>query len=240
MTATKPPAEAPETKTVTSETTTETPAANSAAPASSGSRTLEQLFTSRVAALVPEVIDAKEAAAVRQRLERAGYARYALIDRGSYERLIAPAEPQLLARLQAAAAKATGRSLQLAGALALRLGPGDYLLAHHDPYEAREVRAAQAVREVGAAPGGPTAEAGDDHDGDDGLVELMLDLSPAEVPGAEVHYRRGGRPFFLLPSQPGALSVVERDADVRCNHSYVSKRHQKAQVVRLVLRLRPA
>jgi hypothetical protein len=183
-------------------------------------RQLAQLFGARVAVLQPDVIDGLAAAAVRQRLEARGYARYAGIDRGSYDFLDEPRDAvgaPLLAALQAAASKATGRSLALATAAsavpavrALRLRAGDYLLAHHD------------------------------RDSDDGTVELTLDLSASASEGAGVVYLRGDKPFFHLPSQPGALAIVERDGSVRCHHRYLSKRSPAAQVVRLVVRLQPA
>lgn len=178
---------------------------------------LEQLFGARVAVLQPDMIDGLAAAAVRQRLVAKGYARYPLIDRGSYEFLDDPRDAigaPLLAALQAAASKATGRSLALASAApavrALRLRAGDYLLAHHD------------------------------RDSDDGTVELTLDLSASVSEGAGVVYLRAGKPFFHLPSQPGALAIVERDASVRCHHAYLSKRFPAAEVIRLVVRLQPA
>src|SRR5262249_47981050 len=68
--------------------------------------------------------------------------------------------------LVALAASVTDRALQPVAARMIRLVPGDYLLAHHD------------------------------HTHDDRRVELMLDLSPAIVPGAEVRYRRNGAVFF--------------------------------------------
>ena len=60
----------------------------------------------------------------------------------------------------------------------------------------------------------------------------------AAVPGAEVHYRRRGQVFFRAPCAPGSLAIVERGPTVSCNHTYVSKRHADASVVRLVLLLR--
>jgi hypothetical protein len=171
---------------------------------------LDELFASRIAAVVPEAVGPTLAAEVRARLERAGYARYALVDRGSYDVLTGPDEPALLATLAGLAAQLTGRALVVAEARAIRLGAGDYLLAHHDRVH-------------------------DDHP-----VELMLDLSPASVPGAEVRYRRGGQVFFQLASRPGAASVVERGPAVTCHHTYVSKRHAGASVVRLIVLLRDA
>lgn len=180
---------------------------------------LGQLFGARLATLLPDFLDAAAANALRQRLERAGYARYGRIDRGSYEHRaieLEREEPALYSQLLAAAAKATGRALALRDARALRLAAGDYLLTHHD-------------------------DDGDADEGrdDDGLVELMLDLSPAATPAAEAYYRRHGRAFFAVPSQPRVLSIVERDTAVRVNHAYVSKRFPAAQVVRLVVRLGP-
>jgi hypothetical protein len=170
--------------------------------------TLEQLFGGRTAVVVPEVVGPALAARTRERFERAGYTRYALLDRGSYDVLPDPEEPELFAPLIEIAARTTGRSLALAEVRALRLQPGDYLLAHHDRI----------------------------HDGHP--VELVLDLSPASVPGAEVHYRRRGQVYFRAPGAPGSLAIVERGPTVSCNHTYVSKRHAAASIVRLVMLLR--
>jgi hypothetical protein len=98
-------------------------------------------------------------------------------------------------------------TLRPVSARMIRLLPGDYLLAHHD------------------------------HSHDDHRVELMLDLSPAVVPDAEVRYRRNGAVFFRFPSQPGTASIVERDPATQCYHTYVSKLHRGAVVLRLVLQL---
>jgi hypothetical protein len=172
--------------------------------------TLDELFTHRITTTVPDAVGPTLAAEVRARLDHAGYTRFALLDRGSYELRDAPDEPALVAALADLARQVTGRALTVTDARALRLGPGDYLLAHHDRSHAEP------------------------------LVELILDLSPAAVPGAEVHYRRGGKVVYQLASRPGALSVVERGPDTTCHHSYVSKRHLAAHVVRLVVRLRDA
>ncbi len=172
--------------------------------------TLDELFASRIAVVVPEAIGPTLAAELRGRLEPSGYTRYALFDRGSYDVLASPDEPALFAALTGIARQVTGRSLGFAEARVLRLRAGDYLLAHHDRLH-------------------------DDHP-----VELMLDLSPAVVPGAEVHYRQRGKVFFRFASHPGAVSVVERGPATICNHTYVSKRHASASVVRLVVRLRDA
>lgn len=174
------------------------------------SEAIARLFGGRTAAIIPDAIGPAAAAALRDRLERAGYTRYALLDRGGYDVIADLREPAVFAPLIEIAARVTGRSLAIAEARALRLGPGDYLLAHHD-------------RILDGHP-----------------VELMLDVSPAGVPGAEVHYRRRGQVYFRVPCAPGSLAIVERGPTVACNHTYVSKRYPVASVVRLVLLLRDA
>ena len=170
--------------------------------------TVEQLFGGRTAVVVDDVVGPSRAGEIRTRLDRAGYARYALLDRGSYGVLADPQEPELFGALIEIAARTTGRALALAEVRALRLGPGDYLLAHHDRIH-------------------------DDHP-----VELALDLSPASVPGAELHYRRRGQVYFRVPCRPGSLAIVDRGPTVSCNHTYVSKRNAAASVVRLMMLLR--
>ena len=169
---------------------------------------LAELFGARAAAVVPDAIGAGEAARVRDRLARAGLRRYALVDRGSYTWTDDVDEPALVGALAAVAADLTGAALETESVRAVRLVAGDYLLAHHDRLH------------------------------DDRQVELVLDLSAAATAGAEVHYRRHGRLFHRVASQPGALSVVERDASITCHHTYVSRRHTTAEVTRLVVRLR--
>jgi hypothetical protein len=160
------------------------------------------------AVVVPGAVGAALAAEVRARLEHVGYTRYALVDRGSYDELSSLEERELLAVLAGIATEVTGRSLALAEARVLRLGVGDYSLVRHDRVH------------------------------DDRPIELVLDLSPAIVPGAEVHYRHRGQVFFTVPSAPGSLAIVERGPTVMCNHTYVSKRHAGASVVRLMVLLR--
>ncbi|MBK7195559.1 MAG: hypothetical protein IPH80_24000 [Myxococcales bacterium] len=175
---------------------------------------LGALFAARAALVVPAAIGPAAAAEVRARLERRGYTRYALVDRGSYDVVAEPDEPALCAALAALAADrlrptptAAPPPLAVIDARAVRLGPGDFVLAHHDRVH-------------------------DDHQ-----LELVLDLSAAPVAGAEVHYRRGGQLYHRVAAAPGALSIVERDGGVTCHHTYVSRRQADA-VVRLVLRLR--
>lgn len=160
------------------------------------------------AVIVPEAVGASLAAEARGRLDRAGYTRYALLDRGSFEVAAHVDDAPLLDVLAGIAGEIAGRALSVVEARALRLGPGDYLLTRHDRVH------------------------------EDRPVELVLDLSPSHVPGAAVHYRHRGQVFFAFESTPGALAVVERGPTVMCNHTYVSKRWADASVVRLVALLR--
>lgn len=129
-------------------------------------------------------------------------ARYALLDRGRY----AYAEVLAPAAVTALASEVTSRALRPISARVLRLEPGDYVLAHHDPLH-------------------------EDH-----RVDVIVDLSPAVVDGAEVRYQRRGATFFRFPSQPGAAAIVERDPATRGHHTYVSQLRTSA-VVRLVVQL---
>jgi hypothetical protein len=137
-----------------------------------------------------------------------GFTRYALLDRGSYDVLHDPNVPEAIELVTRAAERATGRSLMLSSSRIVRLVAGDYVLAHHDSIY------------------------------EDNPVEVTLDLSPAAVPDAEVHYRRSGQVFFRVPSTPGVLAIVERGVTITCNHTYVSKLHRDADVWRLIVLLR--
>lgn len=175
------------------------------------STTLDDLFGARAVAIIPGAIAAAVADEIRERLELLGYRRYALVDRGHYEWIEDAGETDLVRALAKLAAGVTKRPLAVEDVLdvrALRLTAGDYILAHHDRVH------------------------------DDPRIELVLDVSAAPVAGAEVHYRRHGQVFHRVPSQPGVLSVVERDGAITCHHTYVSKRHTTAELVRLVVRLR--
>ncbi len=187
---------------------------------------IDALFGSRIAEIVPDAITPALAVELRVRVEP-HYARYTLVDRGSYEH--APIdEPALFAKLAAivenrlaiagadamalAGANATGatsakRTMTVVEARVLRLSPGDYLLAHHDRV----------------------------HEGNP--IELVVDLSETAIAGAEVHYRRRGAVFFRVPSAPRSLAIVERGPTVTCNHAYVSRLREGA-VVRLVALVR--
>jgi hypothetical protein len=160
------------------------------------------------ALVVPDALDAVRVVAARERCARRGYTRFALVDRGSYDVQHDPEEPGLVAIAIRAAAQATGRTLVLAASRVVRLVAGDYILAHHDELH------------------------------EDNPVEVTFDLSPATVPGAELHYRRSGQVFFRFPCTPSALSIVERGVTVTCNHTYISKLHRDAEVVRAVILLR--
>ncbi len=160
------------------------------------------------AVIVPAAVGTTVAGELRSRLDAQGYRPYALVDRGSYRVVDAPRVGDLLDVLAGIAAEITGRAAKVAEARALRLGPGDYLLTRHD----------RAY--------------------DDRPIELVLDLSPEPVAGADVYWRHRGEVYFGMPSTPGALAVVERGPTVMCNHAYVSRRWSGPDVVRLVVLLR--
>ena len=68
-------------------------------------------------------------------------------------------------------------------------------------------------------------------------VDLVVDLSPHAVAGAELVWLRRGAPFFRMAALPGTAALVERGPTVVCYHGYVSKRSEHP-VIRLVARLR--
>jgi len=140
---------------------------------------LDQLFASRIATIVPEAVGPTLAAELRTRLDRAGYnAPRAGSTAAATRSRSTPEEPVVLAAL-AGLAGAGDRPVARGWSTrsALRLGPGMTTCSHTH-----------------------------DRSHEDPLVELMLDLSPASVPGADVHYRRHGQVVFQVASRPGALS----------------------------------
>jgi len=155
---------------------------------------IESLFGSRLATIV----------ACEARVELAGWKRYTLLDRGSYEYIDDVAVPPIVVER---ASQLAGRALTIVESRALRLVPGDYVLAHHDRIY-------------------------DDHP-----IETVLDVSPRAVPCA-VDYRRRGQVFFRMPCEPGTLAAVERGPTVTRNHTYVSKLHAGAEVLRIIALLR--
>lgn len=168
------------------------------------------LVGARTALLLADALTPDVTVAARAALAQHGYARYTLIDRGRYDFIVDPV-PALCTMLQQVASQHTQRELQIVASRALRFGPGDYALAHHDPF----------------------------HDGMP--IEVMADLSVlphAPLTEAGVYYRRRGQAFFVVPVQPSAVSIVERGPAVHCNHGYVSLRCPDAEVVRLVVLLR--
>lgn len=118
--------------------------------------TLDQLFG--VAVVIPDAVPRSELSRARDRLT--GWRRYALIDRGSYD--VIDHAAGLERELVELAERATSRTgLAIRQARALRLGAGDYLLAHHDQLH------------------------------DDNPVEVTLDLSPSPVDAEVHYRRRG-------------------------------------------------
>lgn len=172
--------------------------------------TVDELFGARAAVVIDGAIGPAAAAGLCAQL---AWTSYHLLDRGSYQHAaVDPAAPGFAAALAALVGLAedtTGGALAIESARALRLGPGDYLLAHHDR-----------------------------SDDDAHPVELALDLSAAAVEGAPLSYRRHGQVFLEVPARPGVLAIVERGPGVAAHHGYVSKRRRGAAIVRLMVRLR--
>ena len=162
---------------------------------------LEERLATRSAVTVPSNIPSSMLAAARAPFR---YHRYALVDRGTYEYDDAPHAPELVAAITARIAEVAGERRAFISARAIRLVPGDYLLARHD--RIHETR----------------------------VLECVLDLSPAPIAHAEVHYRQHGQVFFRVPCDPGSVAMVPRGPTVSCNFTYVSKLHTGAEVVRWI------
>ena len=162
---------------------------------------LEERLATRSAVTVPSNIPSSVLAAARAPFR---YHRYALVDRGAYEYDDAPHAPELVAAITARIAEVAGERRAFISARAIRLVPGDYLLARHD--RIHETR----------------------------VLECVLDLSPAPIAHAEVHYRQHGQVFFRVPCDPGSVAMVPRGPTVSCNFTYVSKLHTGAEVVRWI------
>jgi hypothetical protein len=92
-------------------------------------------------------------------------------------------------------------------------------------------RAAISARAIRLGPGDYTLVR---HDTPRVGLEVAIDLSAASVPNAELHYRQRGQLFHRFPCVPGTATIVERTATVAANHSYVSKLHTGAEIVRVI------
>lgn len=158
--------------------------------------------------LIEDAVDVAHRDDARVRLGRAGWKRWSLYDRGSYEWIDAPDVGALSETLVALARRASGRAVVLQDMRAVRMLPGDYVFVRHDRVH------------------------------DDEPLEVVVDLSIAPVPGAEVHYRHRGQVFFVFPSRPGAVGLVQRGPTVMRNSTYVSRRWTNAEVVRIFALLR--
>lgn len=157
-------------------------------------------------AVIARLLDETAAAGVRAGMAAAGYVRYGLVDRGSYETCARIEAREVIEQVRRVAEQATDRRLRVEDVRGLRLRAGDYLLAHHD----------------GAFEG----------------VEGVIDVSARVVPGAEVHWRRNGKVFLRMPGVVGTAAIVERGLAVQAHHTYVSRRYEDAEIVRIVVRMR--
>jgi len=157
------------------------------------------------AVVVPDAVSVERARALRERFSSAGFRRFALLDRGSFDVLVDVPDAELLDVVAGVASAVSGRALAVGEARVLRLRPGDYVLLRND--RAHEDRP----------------------------VEAVLDLSERAVARAEVHYRHRGQVYFAFGGPPGALALVERGPTVLANHTYVTKRQENDVVRLVVL-----
>jgi hypothetical protein len=159
--------------------------------------------------LAQHTVTASTAERLRHRFAEIGYQRYSLFDRGSYEY----ATTKTIAEIDSLIAEIcqlTHRNLKITNVRALRFGPGDYLLSHHDQYD------------IGLP------------------LELTIDISATTTNApidAPVIYRRNGQPFFMMPCVALSAALVERGPMVNCSHGYVRKLHVNAEIVRLTMKL---
>lgn len=80
---------------------------------------LDELLATRSAVIVPSGITARFS----------GFARYALYDRGSYDFVDVPPDP----RIADLVARHTGTQRRCVASRVIRMVPGDFILARHDP-----------------------------------------------------------------------------------------------------------
>jgi hypothetical protein len=156
--------------------------------------------------IAENAIPAQLARDVRSALDAIGWTRYAFIDRGQYEYIDDPSDVEALIELMTRLASA-------------QLG-----------FDVRCVWS----RAVRLSPGDYVLSHHDVRH-DDPLLECIADLS-AEASEYAVHYRDAGRPHFVVPNQPLAISLVARTASSAANHTYVSKLRQAPAILRLVAR----
>ncbi len=145
-----------------------------------------------------------------------GWSRYALIDRGLYEYIDDPTTIASTTAPSDAVETLMGLMTRLASA---QLG-----------FDVRAVW----TRAVRLSPGDYSLSHHDVRHAEP-LLECIADLS-AGASDFAVHYREGGRPHFVVPNQPLAISLVARTAASAANHTYVSRLHPGTAIVRLLAR----
>jgi hypothetical protein len=158
--------------------------------------------------LVENAIDAVERAAVRARVEAAGFARWEIADRGRYEVNAAHDEPELVARLVALATARLGVPLRPAARRFTRLRRGDYALFK------------------------------DDHrrwQGLDRHVEVTADLSAAASADGHIFYAWPDG-TATVPQTPGVVAIVDRRGRQTARYErYLGVRFGDGAIVRLGL-----
>lgn len=156
------------------------------------------------------VIDAATLAAVRARLDGAGFDRYHVPDRGRYELNQTHEEPELFERLlRHAWQRLGGAALRPAARRWTRLRRGDYALFKDD-----------GRRRTG------------------GDYELCLDLSAAPSREGQIVYAApdGGA---TVPQRPGGVALIDRRGPVSRYERYLGVRFGDGEIVRLALVLVP-
>jgi hypothetical protein len=156
------------------------------------------------AVVIPAAITDEAAEQVRARLAEQGLRPFYLAHRGRYAHSDTFVDPSLEGRLLALAEHVTEARLERTKARVSRLIQGDYALTRDDD-----------------APEGRS-------------LELTLDLSLAgALGGGEVCYTHRGQLVFVVPQEPGSLSLVERGPTVRRYERYLGHRAGDREIVRL-------
>lgn len=165
--------------------------------------------------LVENAVPATLARDAVAELDAQGWTRYAMIDRGQYDYIDSPSTT---------GPRATAVSVRSLVELMTRLA------SQQLGFDVRAV----STRAVRLSPG-DYALSHHDLRHDEPLLECIADLSAGASEFA-AHYREGGRPHFVVPNQPLAISLVARTAASAANHTYVSKLHRGPAITRFIAR----
>jgi len=159
--------------------------------------------------VIPELVAAPIAAAMRAQVDDAGFAQIYEPDRGRYELNRELAAPELFEELRQLVAQLVERPVEVGPACWLRLRHRDYALIKGDA----TARAAAGKH-----------------------VELTLDFSARATGQGEIVYTDGGESWVVV-QEPGSVAVVERDAWLYRYDRYLDHRIGDALIYRLRLAL---